>query len=198
MSNQLLITFINTTMLYGVVLNMQVDRKRQAGFTTTQMDFSASVRYWRRAWQPTAVFLPGESPGQKSLVGYRPRGHKESDTTEWLTLGIGVFCMDLTTWKWASSRVFLLHSDSRQPSAGTFPPCDTRMMQGGGRGRDVCLQLSSAVMGGCKPRTEPHSSPKMNSVSVHLIYSQNSMPTAYCKLPEYKCGAGKDKLVCRF
>ena len=37
---------------------------------------------WRRAWQPTPVFLPGESHGQRSLVGYSPRGHKESDTTE--------------------------------------------------------------------------------------------------------------------
>ena len=36
---------------------------------------------WRRAWQPTPVFLPGESHGQRSLVGYSPRGHKESDTT---------------------------------------------------------------------------------------------------------------------
>ena len=27
---------------------------------------------WRRAWQPTPVFLPGESHGQRSLVGYRP------------------------------------------------------------------------------------------------------------------------------
>ena len=36
----------------------------------------------RRARQPTPVFLPGESHGQRSLVGYNPRGHKESDTTE--------------------------------------------------------------------------------------------------------------------
>ena len=35
---------------------------------------------WRRAWQPTPVFLPGESHGQRSLVGLW--GHKESDTTE--------------------------------------------------------------------------------------------------------------------
>jgi len=27
---------------------------------------------WRRAWQPTLVFLPGESHGQRSLVGYSP------------------------------------------------------------------------------------------------------------------------------
>ena len=37
---------------------------------------------WRRAWPPTPVLLPGESHGQRSLVGYSPWGHKESDTTE--------------------------------------------------------------------------------------------------------------------
>ena len=37
---------------------------------------------WRRKWQPTPVFLPGESHGQRSLVGYSPWGRKESDMTE--------------------------------------------------------------------------------------------------------------------
>ena len=37
---------------------------------------------WRRTWQPTPVFLPGESYGQRSLAGYSPWGGKESDTTE--------------------------------------------------------------------------------------------------------------------
>ena len=37
---------------------------------------------WRTAWQPTPVFLPGESHGQRSLVGYGPKGYKELDTTE--------------------------------------------------------------------------------------------------------------------
>ena len=37
---------------------------------------------WRKARQSTPVSLPGESPGQRSLAGYSPRGHKESDTTE--------------------------------------------------------------------------------------------------------------------
>ena len=37
---------------------------------------------WRRAWQPTPVFLPGESHGQRSLVGYSPSGRKEQDMTE--------------------------------------------------------------------------------------------------------------------
>ena len=38
--------------------------------------------HWRRKWQPTPVFLPGESQGQGSLVGCCLWGHTESDTTE--------------------------------------------------------------------------------------------------------------------
>ena len=39
---------------------------------------------WRREWLPTPGFLPGEFHGQRSLEGYSPWGHKESDMTEWL------------------------------------------------------------------------------------------------------------------
>ena len=38
--------------------------------------------HWRRKWQPTPVFLPGESQGRGSLVGCRVWGRTESDTTE--------------------------------------------------------------------------------------------------------------------
>ena len=40
---------------------------------------------WRREWQPTPVLLPGESHGQRSLAGYSPGCHKESDMTELLS-----------------------------------------------------------------------------------------------------------------
>ena len=40
---------------------------------------------WRRAWQPTPVFLPRETHGQRSLAGYSPWGHKELDTTQRLS-----------------------------------------------------------------------------------------------------------------
>ena len=40
---------------------------------------------WKRAWQPTPVFLPGEFHGQRSLAGCSPWGCKESDVTEQLT-----------------------------------------------------------------------------------------------------------------
>jgi len=38
--------------------------------------------HWRRKWQPTPMFLPGESQGRGSLVGCRLWGRTESDTTE--------------------------------------------------------------------------------------------------------------------
>ena len=49
-----------------------------------RIEFNPWVRKipWRRAWQPTPVFLLGEPHGQRSLVGYSPRGRKESDTTK--------------------------------------------------------------------------------------------------------------------
>ena len=50
---------------------------------TQLSDFTfTSFMHWRRKWQPTPVFLPGESQGQRSLVGCRLWGHIESDTTE--------------------------------------------------------------------------------------------------------------------
>ena len=38
--------------------------------------------YWRRAWQPTPIFLPGEFHGERSLVDYSLWGHNELDMTE--------------------------------------------------------------------------------------------------------------------
>jgi len=49
---------------------------------TTNLDSALKSRDRRRKWQPTLVFLPGKSHGQRSLVGYSPWGCKELDTTE--------------------------------------------------------------------------------------------------------------------
>ena len=43
-------------------------------------------------WLPTPVFLPGGFHGQKGLAGYSPGGHRESDTTERLSLGQKQLC----------------------------------------------------------------------------------------------------------
>ena len=47
----------------------------------TQLSYF-TFTHWRRKWQPTPVFLPGESQGWGSLVGCRLWDHMESDTTE--------------------------------------------------------------------------------------------------------------------
>ena len=51
----------------------------------TSFQFTAEAFSWRRKSQTTAVSLPGEFHGQRSLVGYSPWGRKESDTIEQLT-----------------------------------------------------------------------------------------------------------------
>ena len=64
----------------------------------------------RRAWQPTPVFLPGESHGQRNLVGYSPQGRKESDTTE-ATWHTHMHSNNKTSWKsFHSSPTNLLYS----------------------------------------------------------------------------------------
>ena len=67
--------------------------------------------HWRRKWQPTPVFLPGESHGQRSLAGYSPWGHKKSDTTE------------ATYTHWSTTRNILIVSiTSLQYLMKTSPP----------------------------------------------------------------------------
>ena len=46
---------------------------------------------WRRKWQPTPVFLPGKFHRERSMAGYSPWGHKESDMTEMTACMIGEF-----------------------------------------------------------------------------------------------------------
>ena len=55
----------------------QCRRHRRCGFEPWVGKFP-----WKRKWHPTAVFLPGESHGQRRLAGYGPRGYRESDMPE--------------------------------------------------------------------------------------------------------------------
>ena len=59
---------------WAAVHGVAKSRTRLSGFIFTFM-------HWRRKWQPTPVFLPGESQGRGSLVGCRLWGRTESDTT---------------------------------------------------------------------------------------------------------------------
>ena len=67
---------------------------------------------WRRKWQPTPVFLPGESHGQKSIVGCRLWGHTESDTTE------ATYAFDLWCWR----RLLRVPWTARRSNPSTPPP----------------------------------------------------------------------------
>ena len=61
----------------GKELTYQYRRHKRFGFALWARKIP-----WRRAWQPTPLFLPGESHGQSNLAGYSPQGHKELDMTE--------------------------------------------------------------------------------------------------------------------
>ena len=56
---------------------------------------------WRRERLPTPVFLPGESHGQRSLVGYSTWGPKELDTTEWVSLSLSRHKLKPTLWDYS-------------------------------------------------------------------------------------------------
>ena len=66
----------------------QKKREREKRKERPALETEAQVRSpgredpWRRTRQPTPVFLPGESQGQRSLAGYSPQSHRASDTTK--------------------------------------------------------------------------------------------------------------------
>ena len=87
---------------------------------------------WRRKWQHTPVFLPGESHGQRSLEGYSPWGHKQSDSTEGLSAQThmwyeyqGSVLLTHTScghlWPRKCSIVFILNTDPSSLGSGRNP-----------------------------------------------------------------------------
>ena len=82
-SNQCILRLLHfTQILYcwaSLVANMV---KKLPAMLRTQVQSVDQEDPLRRTWQPTPVFLPGESHGEKSLTVYSPRGHTELDTTE--------------------------------------------------------------------------------------------------------------------
>ena len=85
--------------LYYLVLCMYIcaslgsDGKQSTN--KTEFDPRVGKIPWRRAWQSTPVFLPGESHVPRSLAGYNPWGHKESDTTEMTNTHTCIYVLDV-------------------------------------------------------------------------------------------------------
>ena len=77
----------SSTLAWRIPWTEEADRLQSMGSLRVGHDWATSLSlltfmHWRRKWQPTPVFLPGESQGWWSLVGCRLWGRTESDTTE--------------------------------------------------------------------------------------------------------------------
>ena len=77
----------SSTLAWKIPWAEEPGRLQSMGSWRVEHDWMASLSlftfvHWRRKWQPTPVFLPGESQGQGSLVGCHLWGCTESDTTE--------------------------------------------------------------------------------------------------------------------
>ena len=81
------ITPHSSTLAWKIPWTEEPGRLQSMGSLRVVHDWATSLSlfsfmHWRRKWQPTPVFLPGESQGWQSLVGCCLWGHTESDTTE--------------------------------------------------------------------------------------------------------------------
>ena len=77
----------SSTLAWKIPWTEEPGRLQSMGLPRVRHDWATSLSlfifiHWRRTWQPTPVFLPGESQGQGSLVGCPLWGCTESDTTE--------------------------------------------------------------------------------------------------------------------
>ena len=77
----------SSTLAWKIPGTEEPDRLQSMGSLGVGYDSATSLSlftfmHWRRKWQPTPVFLPGESQGRGSLVGCRLWGRTESDITE--------------------------------------------------------------------------------------------------------------------
>ena len=76
-----------STLAWKIPWTEEPGRLQSMGSLRVGHDWATSLSlfafmHWRRKWQPTPVFLPGESQGRWGLVGCRLWGRTESDTTE--------------------------------------------------------------------------------------------------------------------
>ena len=77
----------SSTLAWRIPWMEEPGRLQSMGSQTVRHDWATSLslftfKHWRRKWQPTPMFLPGESQGRRSLVGCHLWGRTESDTIE--------------------------------------------------------------------------------------------------------------------
>ena len=89
----------SSTLAWKIPWTEEPGRLQSMGSLRVGQDWATSLSLftfmrWRRKWQSTPVRLPGKSHGQRSLVGYSPWGHKESDMTERLHFHFSLSCIE--------------------------------------------------------------------------------------------------------
>ena len=99
---------------------------------TCRFDPWVGKTLWRRKWQPTPVFLPGKSHGQRSLAGYCPWGCKELDTAEHACRHATIFLVWIALFPQVPDPPLLEHNHSCSDSA--LSPAQKR----GGKENLVC------------------------------------------------------------
>ena len=88
----------SSTVAWKIPWTEEPGRLQSMGSIRVRHDWANSLSlftfmHWRRKWQPTPVFLPGESEGQGSLVGCHLWGRTESDMTERLYFHFSLSCI---------------------------------------------------------------------------------------------------------
>ena len=88
----------SSTLAWKIPWTEEPGRLQSRGLRRVRHDWATSLSlftlmHWRRKWQPTPVFLPGESQGLGSLMDCSPWGCKESDTTERLHFHFSLWCI---------------------------------------------------------------------------------------------------------
>ena len=146
---------------------------------------------WRKKWQPTPVFLPGKSQGQRSLVGYSPWGHKELDTAEHACIQI------VTIWhthtKKSCFSYSLLSISHLSPTMRYQDEC-LRLVAGIERVQFSSVQFSRSVMSNSlrplesqqarppcpSPSPRVHSNSRPSSRWCHPAVSSSVIPFSSC------------------
>ena len=122
---------------------------------------------WRREWQPIPVFLPGESHEQRSLVGYSPWVHKESDMTEWLILySVQFSCSVVSNSLWP------------RESQNTRPPCPSPTPRVHSDSRPWSQWCNPAISSSVVPFSScPQSLPASESFPMSQLFSWGGRST---------------------
>ena len=132
---------------------------------------------WRRQWLATPVFFPGEFHGQRSLVSYSPQGHKDSDTTEWLTLSLAFHFQGILTHlghRWPLTFVFNCIFKVGDRWSSWFSGCSFQVSRSSGDACDLFTSHEEACWGGVLDLTA-ESDPLWFS-RVSIVFSMYSSP----------------------